>query len=427
MSKEVHAMTEGAASPSSSNISDREFWSLPAEARATSFAQLRHERPVSFQAPSNFGLGRSSGRGFWAVTRHSDVQLVSRNPKLFCSGQGVGMGEAPKELLELNASFLVMDAPEHTELRRIVSGAFTPRRVAQLQDRINEEATQIVDDFVDAGGGDVVADLAMKLPLWTISEMMGVPESLRGELYRAAEAQIAAQDPEFAAEGGGARVAMEAAGTLHAIAAELIAARRAEPTDDILSTLVHSEAGGEPLSDPILGAIFVLFATAGNDTTRTTTSHGVKLFAEHPEQWSRLASEPELVSNAVEELVRYATPVIHFRRTTTAATELAGVEIAEGDAVVMFYESANRDELVFVSPYDFDIARSPNPHVGFGGGGAHFCLGANLARAQLRALFGRLSKRASTLMTGPPEYLISNFSHGVKRMAVEVTPRRGDS
>jgi cytochrome P450 len=414
-------MDETAASPPTPNISDREFWSLPASERAVTFAELRREQPVSLQAPSNFGLGRS-GRGFWAVTRHSEVQLVSRNPKLFCSGEGVGMGEAPKELLELNASFLVMDAPEHTELRRIVSGAFTPRRVAQLQDQITAEATRIVDGFVDAGGGDVVADLAMKLPLWTISEMMGVPEALRGELYRAAEAQIAAQDPEFAADGGGARVAMEAAGTLHAIAAELIAERRAEPSDDILSTLVHSQAGGQPLSDPILGAIFVLFATAGNDTTRTTTSHGVRLFAEHPEQWSLLAREPELLANAVEELVRYATPVIHFRRTATAPTELAGVEIAEGDAVVMFYESANRDELVFESPDTFDITRSPNPHVGFGGGGAHFCLGANLARAQLRALFSRLSERAGTIVAGPAEYLVSNFSHGVKRMTVEVTP-----
>ena len=407
------------------NVSSLAFWSLPATERATAFAELRRREPLSFQPPSDFGMVQTN-RGFWAVTRHADVQHVSRHPEVFCSGEGVGMGAVPKDFLELNASFLVMDAPRHTELRRIVSGAFTPKQVARLQDGITTEASRIVDAFVEQGGGDVIKDLAMKLPLWTISKMMGIPDSLQADFYGAAESQLSAQDPEFSpAEGSSAQVAMAAAETLHAIARELIADRRARPGDDILSTLVQAEAGGQPLSDSMLGGIFVLFATAGNDTTRTSTSHGIRLFSENPSQWSRLSSDRSLLNTSVEEIVRCATPVIHFRRTATQDIELGSVMISEGDLVVLFYESANRDESVFESPERFDIGRDPNPHVGFGGGGAHFCLGANLARAQLRALFARLVERASSIEAGPPSYLVSNFSHGIKRMQVAVEARQG--
>jgi cytochrome P450 len=332
------------------------------------------------------------------------------------------MGDVPIEMLELNASFLVMDAPRHTKLRRAVSGAFTPKRVARLNDEITAKAVEIVDEFVEQGGGDVVEGLAMKLPLWTISNMMGVPESMRAELYRAAAIQVAAQDPEVAGGGVDARAAAVEAGlTMHRIARELVAARRVHPTDDVLSTLVHTEIDGEALSDQILGGVFVLFATAGNDTTRTTTSHGIKLFSDNPAQWALLADERDLLSPAVEEMVRCATPVIHFRRTATEDIELGGARIAKGDAVVMLYESANRDETVFSDPDRFDIRREPNPHLGFGGGGPHFCLGANLARVQLRAVFSRLAERVASIEAGEPDYLISNFIHGIKRMPVRVT------
>lgn len=405
------------------SVSSRAFWSQPASERSATFAELRRKAPISFQEPSDVGLVPQR-RGFWAVTRHADVQHVSRSPELFCSGEGVGLGDVPIELLELNASFLVMDAPRHTELRRIVSGAFTLRRVAQLNDDITTEAARIVDEFVERGGGDVVRDLAMKLPLWTISNMMGVSESMRAELYKAAEGQIASQDPEFVPDGSnGATVAVESATTMHRIAAELVTARRNQPGDDILSTLVHSELDGQPLSDQLLGGIFALFATAGNDTTRTSTSHGIRLFAENPGEWRRLAADPSLVASAVEEIVRCASPVIHFRRTATQDTELSGVPIARGDAVAMFYESANRDEEAFEAPDRFDITRDPNPHVAFGAGGAHFCLGANLARVQLRALFAGLVERALTIEAGTPEFLMSNFVNGIKRMHVSVEPR----
>jgi cytochrome P450 len=336
----------------------------------------------------------------------------------------VGLGDVPPEILELNASFLVMDDPRHATLRRIVSGAFTPRRVAQLEAAITAEATRIVDEFVERGSGDVVEHLSMKLPLWTIANMMGVPESMRAEFVGAAELQVAAQDPEFSQPGIDSMTLMLEAGiTVHRIAAELAALRRAEPTDDVYSTLVHAEYEGEPLDDQMLGAIFLLFAVAGNDTTRNSTTHGIRFFAENPGEWKRLLEARALLPTAVEEIVRCASPVIHFRRTATEATEIAGQHITGGDAVVMFYESANRDEAVFDDPFRFDIGRDPNPHIAFGGGGPHFCLGANLARAQLRAIFARLADRVETFEAGEPAFLTSNFIHGVKRMNVVVTPR----
>jgi cytochrome P450 len=404
-------------------VSDKAFWARPPQDRAAVWTELRTIAPVSRQAPSNLGLA-PSGNGYWAVTRHADIQQVSRAPELFCSSQGVGLSDIPAALLELNASFLVMDAPRHTALRRIVSGAFTPRQVARLDADITSEADRIIDEFVEQGGGDVVQNLSMKLPLWTISRMLGVPTDMKGDLYRAAEAQIASQDPEFAGTDKAAgAVAVEAAMTLHRLAGEMVAVRRAKPADDIWSTVVHSELDGEPLSEQLLGGIFVLFATAANDTTRNTTSHSVKAFADNPAQLAVLAGEPALVSTAVEELLRWSTPVIHFRRTATSDAELSGVKIPAGDAVVMFYESANRDESTFDEPFRFDITRSPNPHLAFGGGGAHFCLGSNLARVQLRALFSRLALRAKTIEVGEPAYLISNFVNGIKRMPVTITSR----
>ena len=404
-------------------ISDRSFWARSAAERAATWTELREREPVSFQPSPSLGA-RPSGAGFWAVTRLEDVQLVSRTPEVFCSGQGVGLSEVPQDLLELNASFLVMDAPRHTDLRKVVSSAFTLRQVARLENDIAEQANRFVDAFVQSGGGDVVQDLAMKLPLWTISHMLGIPESLQQELYTAAEMEIASQDPEYAStpQEAGA-LAVKAAQTLHRLAGEMVAARRREPTDDIWGTVVRSTFEGEPLSDALLGGIFVLFATAANDTTRNTTSHAIKAFADNPAQWALLKNDPTLINTAVEEMVRWASPVIHFRRTALQDTELAGIPIYKGDAVVVFYESANRDATVFDNPFAFDITRDPNPHVGFGGGGPHFCLGANLARAQLRAVFSRLAERVDAIGIGQPDFLASNFINGIKRMPVTVTPR----
>jgi cytochrome P450 len=403
------------------DISRHAFWRQGPVERAAVFAELRRTQPVSLQPAPEATL--VPGRPFWAVTRHADVVHVSRHADVFCSGKGVGLADIPIEFLELNSSFLVMDAPRHTKLRRIVSGAFTPRRVAQLDEAIAAAAVGFVDRFVDAGGGEVVEGLSLHLPLWAISTMMGVPDEMRPELHRAAEGMVRIQDPEFVASGDAAyAMAMESATTLHRLAGELVEARRAEPGDDILSALVDAEIDGERVGAQELGSIFVLFAVAGNDTTRNSISHGIKLFSDHPDQWDRLRDDPSLLPTTVEEVVRCATPVIHFRRTATIDTELGGALITTGDPVVMFYESANRDEGAFDGPERFDIGRDPNPHLGFGGGGAHHCLGANLARAEMRATFARLAERVTAFDAGDPDHLTSSFINGIKRLDVGLAP-----
>ena len=401
-------------------ISTAGFWAQPASQRAATWAQLRAEAPVSFQPAADFGTVPST-RGYWAVTTADLVTHVSRNAEVFCSGQGVNLEELPPELLETGASFLVMDAPRHTKIRGIVSKAFTPKRVAELDRGINAKAGEIVRKFVEAGGGDAVADFAREIPLWTISTMMGVPEDMRDAMYDAAEATIAAHDPDLLPEGKDRNtVAMEAAGTLFGIAAQLAAERRVNPGDDLISAIVESDVEGG-LDDQMIASIFLLFAVAGNDTTRNSTSHGLKLLSDHPDQWQAVKADPDrLINPMVEEIIRYATPVIQFRRTATRDVELGGRQVAEGDMVVVFYEAANKDEATFENASTFDITRDPNPHVGFGGGGPHFCLGANLARAQLRDLFTHLAAADANIEAGTPRYLKSHFINGIIDMPVKV-------
>jgi cytochrome P450 len=417
-------MTIAEASACAPCVSSYAFWSQPAPQRACTFEELRRVNPISFQTPPDFGVGRDT-RGFWAVTRHVDVAFVSRNPDLFSSRQGIGMGDTPADILELTAALPLMDPPRLTAVRRVVSGAFTPKRLGQLKNRIGAEAQRIVDEFLESGEGDVVEDFSRKLPIWTISEILGIPDSMRTQLYASAEVLIAAEDHE--SEGRtdkGGTAALKAGMDLHRMARKVIKERRSNPGDDILSALVHAQLDGEPLSDQILRNIFSLFITAGNDTTRNTTSHAFRLFSDNPDQWSRLVDDRGLLGPAIEEMIRCATPVIRFGRTATTDTVLGGVDIAEGDPVVMFYESANRDESVFCDPQIFDITRSPNPHVGFGAGGAHFCLGAHLARAELSALFSRLAERVTSIEAGEPSYIVSDFFNGIKGMPVRVL--RGD-
>lgn len=401
-------------------ISTHAFWAQPASVRAATWAQLRADAPVSFQPAADFGTVPST-RGYWAVTNHELVTRVSRQAEVFCSGQGVNLEELPPELLETGASFLVMDDPRHAAVRGIVGRAFTPKRVKELDDAINAKSAEIVRDFVASGGGDAVVDFARKLPLWTISTMMGVPEELRQPMYDAAEITILAHDPDLLPEGRDrTEVTMEAAGTLFGIASELAASRRANPGDDLISAIVESDIEGG-LTDQMIASIFLLFAVAGNDTTRNSTSHGLKLLADHPDQWRAVKADPaNLMNPMIEEILRYATPVIQFRRTATQDVELGGRQIAEGDMVVIFYEAANKDEAAFENASSFDIYRDANPHVAFGGGGPHFCLGANLARAQLRDLFGHLAAADVDIDAGDPTYLKSHFINGILDMPVSL-------
>jgi cytochrome P450 len=409
------------------DLSSLEFWDEPAEVRDRGFAVLRREAPISHQHPLEdiLGVTERDERGYWAVVRYEDIRRVSRDPETFCSGQGTQLGDAPPELLEATLSFLAMDAPRHTKLRGLVSAAFTPRQVARIEDGIREHARAIVDEAAPTGGGDFVQLIAKRLPLITISSMIGVPEADRERVVEAADVLVTVSDPEVT----GGKAPMEVLGaavwTLTLFAKELAAHRERKPGDDLMTALVQAEVDGERLTHDEIAAFFVLLSVAGNDTTRHTTSHALRALTLNPAQREALAADLDgLMPTAVEEFVRWATPVLTFRRTATRDTELAGQAIGAGEKVVLFYHSGNRDETAFDDPWKFDVARAPNHHLGFGGGGPHYCLGASLARTQLRSVFGELLRTLPDIEAGEPELFRSNsFIHGVKRMPCSFTAR----
>ncbi len=408
------------------DLGSLDFWTLNAVERDRSFAVLRRDAPISRHQPLEDILGLDEGerQDYWAIVRHADVRRISRDPATFCSGQGVQFGDAPQEMLEASQSFLAMDAPRHTKLRGLVSRAFTPRHVARIEAAIKANASKIVKDAAKTGGGDFVELIAKRLPLVTISDMIGVPASDRERVVEAADVLVTASDPEVFGDREPIVVLGEALWTLTEFATELAAERESRPADDLMTALVQAELDGDRLTRAEIAAFFVLLSVAGNDTTRHTTSHGMHALTLHPDQRARLVEDLEgRLPNAVEEFIRWATPVMTFRRTTTREVELHGQRLGAGEKVVLFYNSANRDESAFDDPWRFDLTREPNRHVGFGGGGPHHCLGSSLARAQLRALFGELLRRLPDIEAGEPELFRNAFIHGVKRMECSFTPR----
>jgi cytochrome P450 len=403
------------------DLSSRAFWAAPAAEREPSFAELREHRPVSWHPPVEDSLMPDpNDRGYWAVTRHADVAEVSRNSEVFLSGQGVLFENVPQELLEASQSFLAMDPPRHTMLRKIAHAVFTPRQVRRIEDSIRANAKDIVDELRAAGPGvDFVSLCARELPIRTLSDMVGIPESERIRVAEAADALVSWADPVFLDGRNPLEVLVASQMYLHQVALALAAERRENPGDDLFSALVHAEVDGDRLTDGEVAAYFVLLAVAGNDTTRQTTSHGMKALTDFPDQRAWLLADFEnRIGTAVEELIRWATPVMTFRRTAAVDTELGGQRIRAGEKVVMFYSSSNRDAEVFDRPDEFDLSRHPNPHQGFGGGGRHFCLGAHVARAQLRAIFGELLTQRPGLQAGEPSYVAGNFIHAVRSMPV---------
>jgi cytochrome P450 len=353
--------------------------------------------------------------------RYDDIRHVSRNPELFCSGKGTQFGDAPPEMLEASQSFLAMDAPRHTKLRGLVSSAFTPRQVKRIEDGIRDNARRIVDEAAPTGGGDFVELIAKRLPLQTISDMIGVPAADRERVVHAADTLVTVSDPEIAGDQSPLEKLGAALWTLTEFATELAAFREQHPGDDLMTGLVQAEVDGDRLTHAEIGAFFVLLSVAGNDTTRHTTSHAMRQLTLHPDQRPLVLDDP---ATAVEEFVRWATPVLTFRRTATRDVELRGQRIAESEKVVLFYHSGNRDEDAFADPWRFDVTRAPNHHVGFGGGGPHYCLGASLARTQLRSIFTELLTRLPDIEAGEPDMFKSaSFIHGVKRMPCSFTPR----
>jgi cytochrome P450 len=400
------------------DVSSIGFWAGTPSEREQRFRALRDERPISWHPPAEGSLMPHEGDGFWAITRHEDVVRVSRSPKAFCSGRGVMLEEVPEDLLDAAQSFLAMDAPEHTTLRKLISSAFTPRNVRRIEDQIREQARRIVDELLDAGDeGDFVEQVARKLPMWTIYEMMGLPGDERAAAARAADGMVSWNDEDVRQGREPGELLVESLMTLVRIGNELAEDRRAHPRDDLMTALVQAEVDGRTLTDEEIGAFFVLLSVAGNDTTRNTITGGLKALTDFPDQRRVLLDDFDgTITTAVEEMIRWVSPVMTFRRTATSDVELGGQQIREGDWLVMFYASANRDERVFDDPHRFDVRRSPNDHVGFGGGGPHFCLGNQLARTQLRSLFDQLLHRAPDIQAGEPVRIVGNFVDGVKAM-----------
>ncbi|NMO91980.1 cytochrome P450 [Actinomycetospora sp. TBRC 11914] len=409
------------------DISGQEFWDATAEEREETFARLRREDPVSWQRPvENAVAPDPEDPGYWAVVRHEDIATVSTGNDVFVSGQGVLFDQLPPEFLEMTQSFLAMDNPRHNGLRKLVQKAFTPKRIQRISEQVEQAAQEVVDSFAGEPSGEIefVERCAGRLPLRMFSAMFGVPEHLQEETAAAAQEIVSWADPEHLAGRDPSQVQLEAAQKLHRIAAEIVAERRQDPGEDLFTGLIEAEVDGQHLTDSEIGAFFVLLAVAGNDTTKHTSTLTIKHFTENPDQRDWLAADlDERIGTAVEEFVRYASPVMTFRRTAVTDTELGGRAIREGDKVVMFYSSGNRDADVFDDPGAFDLARSPNPHVGFGGGGTHYCLGNQLAKTMLRALFRQILTRVPDIhVTAEPELLGTNFIRGVKRQQVAFTP-----
>ena len=406
-----------------------EFWVRPEAEIQQAFAVLRATDPIRFCEERDYILDGEvithAGPGFWAVTRHADIVEVSRRADLFCSGQGTQITDLPTEFNEFLGSIINMDDPRHARLRRLVSRGFTPRTLARVEEQVARVATEIVDDLAAVGECDFVTDVAARLPLQIICEMMGIPPSHYQDVFDHTNILLSAGDPEYVPEGTNALEAfLHAAASLAGIMTELAAFRADEPADDLTSALLHAEIDGERLSHQELASFFVLLCAAGNETTRNAISHGLVALTEHPEQRQVWLTDLEgNTPTAVEEIVRWATPVIHFRRTvTTDGARLGDHEFSKGEKVVLWYNSANRDEAVFEHPERFDLSRHPNDHIGFGGPGPHYCLGAHLARREIGVMYRELLGRFPNIgATAPPERLRSNFINGIKHLPCSVS------
>ena len=390
--------------------------------------QLHHEMfEVLRQQDPLHWTEEPDGPGFWSITKHADLQLVNRDAEGFSSeAKGVNIQEIDTErngAFDMRGQLMLMtDPPKHTRYRLRVNKGFTPRMIGLIEEHLRYRAELIVDSIIERGECDFVLDVAAELPLQAIAEIMGVPEADRHMIFDWTNRMIGADDPEYG-DADSHLDAQTAAAELYGYAAKLRVDRAEVPLDDIVTKLINAEINGDRLTDAEFEMFILLLAVAGNETTRNATAHGMHALMTNPDQYAKLVADPSLITSAIEEIVRWATPVMYFRRQAMRDLELRGKQIKAGDKVVMWHISANRDEEVFADPFRFDIERSPNDHVGFGGGGAHFCLGANLARSELRLIFHELVTRIPDMaLAGDPQRLRSNFIGGIKHMPVTFTP-----
>jgi cytochrome P450 len=385
------------------------------------FAVLRREDPVHWH-------DEPGGPGFWCITKHADVRHVSRNPEIFSSqAQGTLIRDpSPAELPLLQSIMLNMDPPQHRQFRALVNKGFTPRRVADLEAHVEEKVTQILDRVVERGECDFVSEIAGPLPMEVICELMGVPEEDRQRIYDISNMMVGHDDPDFADPDSPIANTdyQNASAEMFMYANKLAEKARRHPADDLGTALLQAEVDGQRLSELDYNSFFLLLAVAGNETTRTVTCNGIIELLRQPEQLRRLRDDLSLVPVAVEEMIRFNPPVHYFRRTVLEDTEIRGVRLRAGDKLTIWYPSANRDEDVFRDPERFDAGRTPNDHLGFGIG-EHFCLGANLARLELRVMVREVLRRLPDLeLAAEPRRLRSNFINGVKTMPVRFTPSR---
>jgi cytochrome P450 len=389
------------------------------------FEILRHEDPVHWQEEPD-------GPGFWCITKYEDIERVHKDWETFSSETGgTSLEDLEPEHLEARKSMIDMDPPRHNQLRAIVNKGFTPRAVRAYEDYIRDLFRRILDDALAKGEFDFVEEVSAELPMRVFAELLGAPEEDRRHIIEMGDKILGVSDPELADPVELARhrhlpfsspVSLE----MFEYGRKLRDLRRAEPRDDIVTKLAFAEVDGVPLTDREYDVYFLLLATAGNETTRHTITHGMLALMEHPDQFERLRADPGLSATGAEEILRWATPVHHFRRTATKDVELRGRTIRRGDKVVTWFVSGNFDEEVFDRPHTFDVARHPNPHITFGPGGVHFCIGAHLAKLEVRIAFEELVPRLGHIeLAGPVDRLRSNFFNGIKRMPVRVRAAEG--
>ena len=408
------------------SLGDLDWWERPAPERDAVFAGLRADSPRAF-FPEVDLTGRVLGRGFTAITRYADVQEISRRPDDFATGSGVNIFDQAEHLREFLGSFIAMDNPEHARLRKIVSRGFTAKNMDSLRDKVALTTREILAEISERGECDFVTEFAALLPLRVVNDMLGIPREYEKMIFDSTNIVLGASDPEYVADQSGRGVAgalMRAATDMSDLLNDLARDRIAHPTGDLISTLVAA-GQDDNLTPSELASFFILLVGAGNETTRNAIAHTLVALTEFPDQRRLWQSDPGRITPlAVEETIRWASPVLHMRRTVTAdGVRLGEQEFSAGDKVVLWYRSANRDEEVFDRPDDFVADRSPNPHVGFGAPGPHFCLGAHLARLEIGVAYDEIFAALPDITaSSEPAYLRSNFIHGIKHLRAEFTP-----